>query len=432
MSSISKTLSLILILVMVFSIVIVIGAKPFGLAQSSTNESGIISSNTSWTQAGSPYNLIGNISLSSGVTLTIDAGAKVNLNSYSLTVNGALIAKGTSTNKIQINGISGEGPFMPPPAPNQSPFTYGINFTALSIGYNAQTGSGSIIENAIINSTTMTLESSPKIDDDIINGYITSNGTALISNNLVVGEIDLTGPSAVLNNKINGTVSVQTDVIGGSQDTDNLQGTPIISNNTITGGGINGIGISFLTAFTNHIVISDNTIINCNNAGVAAEGIGIIQNNLILNNHDGIDIEGQNTVINNTIENNYIGIQQISNFMSSIVYNNIQNNSYNFFLYASVSGNVNATYNFWGSTNQTAISTSIYDAKDDSSLGTVNFVPYLTAPNSQSTPSSTSTIPEFPTLAILTLFLSMLSVAVILRHRKNPNLTPVLHNGALT
>ena len=62
---------------MVFSIVIVIGAKPFGLAQSSTNESGIISSNTSWTQAGSPYNLIGNISLSSGVTLTIDAGAKV-------------------------------------------------------------------------------------------------------------------------------------------------------------------------------------------------------------------------------------------------------------------------------------------------------------------------------------------------------------------
>ena len=59
---------------------------------------------------------------------------------------------------------------------------------------------------------------------------------------------------------------------------------------------------TLLTGSPNHIVISDNTIINCNNAGVAAEGIGIIQNNLILNNHDGIDIEGQNTVINNTIE----------------------------------------------------------------------------------------------------------------------------------
>ena len=94
---------------------------------------------------------------------------------------------------------------MPPPAPNPYPFTYGINFTALSIGYNAQTGSGSIIENAIINATTLALESSPKINNDTINGYITSNGTSLISNNIVAGEIDLTGPSTVLNNYINGS-----------------------------------------------------------------------------------------------------------------------------------------------------------------------------------------------------------------------------------
>ena len=65
--------------------------------------------------------------------MTIDAGAKVNLNSYSLTVNGALIAKGTSTNKIQINGISGEGRFMPPPAPNQSPFTYADQLYSLTL-----------------------------------------------------------------------------------------------------------------------------------------------------------------------------------------------------------------------------------------------------------------------------------------------------------
>ena len=109
-----------------------------------------------------------------------------------------------------------------------------------------RTGSGSIIENAIINSTTLALESSPKIDNNVITGYITSNGTSIISNNIVTGEIDLTGPSTVLNNQINGTVQVQTNVIGGNiEDSSNPQGTPVISNNIITGGGINGVGISF-------------------------------------------------------------------------------------------------------------------------------------------------------------------------------------------
>jgi parallel beta-helix repeat protein len=413
----TKRLTSVIAIMCLFSIMIsglfLIGTLQFGLAQGSTNESGIIRSDTIWTQAGSPYNLIGNVSVNYGVSLTIQAGATINLNSYCITVNGALIAKGTSTNKIQINGMSGEGPFMPAPAPNPYPFTYGINFTKLSVGYNAQSGSGSIIENAIINSTTMALESSPKIYSNVITGYITSNGTSVISNNLVTGEIHLTGPSTVLNNKINGTVSVQTDIIGGSQDADNLQGTPMISNNTIIGGGINGIGISFLTAFTNHIVVSDNTINNCNNAGVAAEGIGIIQNNLISSNHDGIDIEGSNTVLNNTIENNYIGIQQISNFLSSIAYNNIQNNSYNFFLHQSVTGSVNATYNYWGTTNQTAISNSIYDNKDDSSLGTVNFVPFLTALNTQST-SPTATVPEFPSLEVCLMLIVAASVSILL------------------
>ena len=283
----------------------------------------------------------------------------------------------------------------------------------------------------------MALESSPKINNDTINGYITSNGTALISNNIVAGEIDLTGPSTVLNNHISGSVLVQTDVIGGNiEDSSNTQGTAVISNNVITGDSINGIGISFLTAFTNNIIISGNTISNCGNSGIAAEGIGVIENNLITNNHDGIDIEGQNTVTNNTIDNNYIGIQQVSNFLSTIAYNNVQNNSYNFFLYQSVSGNVNATYNYWGTTNQTAISNSIYDNKDNSNLGTVNYVPFLAAPNPQAIPNqnvsvtiptaSPSPTPIITTVTLITiLVVAVLAVVVSLlvyrRLRKTTN-----------
>src|SRR5208283_1481798 len=135
MGSSSKSFVLILVLIMAVSCVSLLSALHFGLAQSGTKVSSVISSNSTWTQANSPYNLVGNISVNSGVILTIGAGATVNLNSYCMTVNGVLVAKGTSTNKIKINGISGEGPFMPPPAPNPFPFTYGINFTESSVGY---------------------------------------------------------------------------------------------------------------------------------------------------------------------------------------------------------------------------------------------------------------------------------------------------------
>gem|GEM_PF-3666573 len=65
---------------------------------------------------------------------------------------------------------------------------------------------------------------------------------------------------------------------------------------------------------------------------------------MITNNHDGIDIEGPNTLINNTIENNYIGIQQVNNFdFPTVIFNNLQNNSYNLFLSHLVTSNINAT-----------------------------------------------------------------------------------------
>ena len=45
-----------------------------------TDVSGVISSNTTWAKANSPYNVTGNILVNSGVTLTIEAGVTVNVN----------------------------------------------------------------------------------------------------------------------------------------------------------------------------------------------------------------------------------------------------------------------------------------------------------------------------------------------------------------
>ncbi len=69
-------------------------ALSFGSAQNGTNESGIISSNATWTQAGSPYTLTGNVIVNEGIILTIEAGVTVNLNNYYITVNGRSGGKG--------------------------------------------------------------------------------------------------------------------------------------------------------------------------------------------------------------------------------------------------------------------------------------------------------------------------------------------------
>lgn len=94
----SRILFLFFLIILVFS--------PQAFAQ--TNVSGTISQNTTWTLApmppnnGSPYIVIGNITVNPGVTLTIEPGVEVKFaGNYSLTVNGTLSAAGTSSQNIR-------------------------------------------------------------------------------------------------------------------------------------------------------------------------------------------------------------------------------------------------------------------------------------------------------------------------------------------
>ena len=65
-----------------------------------------------------------------GVTLTIEAGATINLNGYYILVNDTLQARGSSTDKIYFNGGQ-------------------IIFTQFIVGWNQETQSGSIIQYVI-------------------------------------------------------------------------------------------------------------------------------------------------------------------------------------------------------------------------------------------------------------------------------------------
>jgi hypothetical protein len=66
------------------------------------------------------------------------------------------------------------------------------------------------------------------------------------------------------------------------------------------------------------------------------------------------------------------------------MFNNFYGNQENIRL--ATSQNLNATYNWWGTTDVQAINQSIYDFKNDFSLGVVTFIPFLNSPANQTLP----------------------------------------------
>jgi hypothetical protein len=342
---------------MIISGLILVGIVHFSTVHASTNVSGIISSDTTWTQANSPYNLTGNILVNNGITLTIEPGVTVNLNNYYIMVNGTLYAWCNNVNPIYINGGQ-------------------ITFTQFSTDWNESTGTGCIIENAVL-SATITLNNSPKMYNDTTSSVINVQATK--------------GMPIISNNTIKGGISVSAG------------GMPIISNNTFLGSGI--------SLFLANATVSGNTI-SGSSAGITAytdfSGYGwfnctsLIEGNLIIGNGNGIVISeqqgstmGSPIVQNNTITKNDVGIYLtwigIAGPSPTILNNNIYNNS-NYNIKSSLSNDINATYNWWGTTDTQAINQTIYDFKNDFNLGTVTFVPFLTEPN-----------PEAPTIPTFTI-----------------------------
>jgi parallel beta-helix repeat protein len=72
-----------------------------------TNVSGPISVDTTWDIGGSPYIVVGNVTVMNGITLTIDPGVEVRFDgNYSLSVDGTLDAIGSNANMIAFTSNS--------------------------------------------------------------------------------------------------------------------------------------------------------------------------------------------------------------------------------------------------------------------------------------------------------------------------------------
>ena len=419
-----RTILILLVGILCFTVVSI---PVINVVTASTEVVGIIGSDTTWTKANSPYSLTGNMLVSNGVTLTIEAGVTVNLNDYYIMVNSTLCAKGSITDRINFN--NGE-----------------ITFTEYSKDWNEQTGNGCIIENAQIQATNVEIGSvTVKICNNIINADVSGSGFAIISNNIINGKVS---GKLVANNTITGDVNANT--VSNNLITGKVYGG-VISNNTIRGGEVSAVG-----SYTSGPVVTNNTIIDCDvgiscngysvisDNSISGCGVGIslyvvqvlggtsvahplIERNLISNNTRGITIilssrfEPGNlipTIQNNTITHNAVGIYvYIWNYdgIPTVIYNNIHDNSnYNIQLDNDTKKPINATNNWWGTVDIQSINQTIYDYKYDFNLPKINFVPFLTEPipEEMSTP-----IPEFPSLTILPLLIVATLVGVTIKNR---------------
>lgn len=301
--------------------------------------------------------------------------------------------------------------------------------------------------------------------NDIRGGIVVSIGSPTVANNTVTADdigINLSPNNyvylnaSILNNTvtagnigINVVPSVSIFIImGWSTDA-------IISGNTIHDCSVAGIQVGGRGggeyARDNNATIRNNLIYNCG-YGIQNSGVGtiegntilygnygisggrIIRNNIVANNSVGINggltIEGNliinnqvgirsgDQISNNTIANNALGI---NGSFSSLVYNNIQNNTNNIRFTSST--DANATYNWWGTTDIATIDQTIYDYKNDFTLGRVNFVPILTAPNPLA-PSIDTPLPvvpegfQTPLIMLVILIVTTLMIITVVLPRK--------------
>lgn len=364
----SKSLSIAFLAAILLSGLMLVSARHFGAVQAATEVNGILFSDTTWSKANSPINMTGPTAIAKGVTLTIEPGVFVDFNTYKLEVNGAFRAIGTSAEPITLDGDWSGGPFI-------SDCNGILEFTSESDSWNDQTGTGCIIEN--VNATSLSIfiyDTTVKFNNNVFSGFHEFHGfdvyggNSVISNSLINDGVVVVhdgSPVFIANTLMSESLSVH----GGS---------PTIENNLFYGEH-SGLSVSD----GSNVRIVNNIIAHCNGFSTSRGGNITFEHNLVLH-CSGLSLLGPRaniTVQNNTIAFNEFGIRSHSP-LTKIIFNNLENNTqYNLSL--GESSNLDASYNWWGTTDVSAISQTIVDYNDNYNLGNVTFTPFLDASNPQ-------------------------------------------------
>jgi trimeric autotransporter adhesin len=172
-----------------------------GLASAATNVSGSITANTTWTLANQPYTVTADVIVDSGATLTVEAGVTIYMNAATNLIvrNGALNARGTSSNRIVVT--SSKDIANPSPAPaagdwgsirfEDGTLDASTTLTNSDIRY----GSGIVIQSAspLLENLNITQQNGPAISVDLLSSPqgkgLTATGNKLNGIRVPAGDI---------------------------------------------------------------------------------------------------------------------------------------------------------------------------------------------------------------------------------------------------
>jgi VCBS repeat-containing protein len=379
---------------------------------SQTNVSGNINSNTIWSLANSPYNLTANTGVLSGVSLTIEPGVVVTGN-FDIQILGSVIANGTSVEKINF-----QGPRLLFKRTNllNSQLSYinfnksGVqladesehnedsnkNFNTLTL-QNCDFTNNSFAKTKGYQTTASLVINNSKFSNSEIKGYYPRSETMTFNNcELDNGLIDSDAYNLGIffNNSLIKSSNITMGCCGANL---NFQNSTIYNSSIKEGMGkpvqgvfklINSYFINSSVNLPNAQCNIDKSILCATNAQLFIIGNGMIKNsnfysepsskNIEITGYDGYYIGGVNQISNSTFSNssNSILIGKTSPNL------NISNcnflNTENYFIRNNSNVDFNGINNYF---NTSTISDKIYDGNDDINSGIVNYIPFLTTPN---------------------------------------------------
>jgi hypothetical protein len=333
----------------------------------------IISEDTTWTLANSPYIITGNVLVELGKNLTIEPGVEVKFDGfYSIQIEGKLVAEGTENNMITFTS-------------NKTSPTPG-DWSAIKLINNAL--DGTIFKYCKIeyaNVAILIAQVNFSIAPNITYCDISNNRNHGIRYYTELPSISIDNPQKELsNNSLTNNGGFGIDIEFLEYNNSRL----FIINNMIRNNDAGGINF-YATA--GNLTISYNKIIRNKGTGIYCnygENVYIRNNLILLNNDSGIVIEEEysvliehNTILNNSdlIDSQGGGIDYTRNEEESktkIRYNNIFNNSpYDARNSWELDGNI--SNNWWGTTETGVIEQNIFDYYDDFNKGKLNYTPFL-------------------------------------------------------
>jgi len=362
------------------------------IAYCDTYISGNITSDTTWTNSNSPYIVTATVHVLSGVTVTIEPGVTIKFNiNTGLNIDGKLVARGTDSQKILFTSNQ----LFPAPGD-----WGGIAFLDGSIDATVDDSenylSGSIIEYSVveyggndssyIGGAIQCINSSPYISNTIVHnnsaGQNNGGGIYLLSSDAYILHNEIYNNSAGrgggLYIKWDSAPLIKENSITHNNATWNGGGIGIIDStpkilenkiryNTVT---VSGYGGGICTIRSQSIILSNYIELNS-----AYYGGGIFSQG-----YPGSIIRQNKVAMNTGIAGGGISIvESLPDVNNNIITDNADYDFYILWDGINSSPDVDASRNYWGTTDTTIIDSVIYDYYDNVLVGKAICNPYLTS-----------------------------------------------------